>query len=97
MINSQLPTENELFAYDLMGNWTTDSRQHNTENELIRDSDYEYEYDELGNMTVRQSLSDPVDQTTYTWDARNLLIAVDGPLPKPVTPTMPATAALPKL
>jgi RHS repeat-associated protein len=80
VINSQLPTENELFAYDRMGNWTTDSRQHNTENELTQDSSYVYQYDELGNMILRQSLSDPADQTTYTWDARNLLIAVDGPV-----------------
>ena len=80
VINSQLPAENELFTYDLMGNWTTGSRQHNAENELTQDSGYTYEYDELGNMTKRQSLSDPTDRTTYTWDARNLLIAVDGPI-----------------
>jgi RHS repeat-associated protein len=80
VINSQLPSDNELFAYDLIGNWTTDSRQHNTENELTQDSGYTYSYDSLGNMTVRQSLSDSTDLTTYAWDARNLLIAVDGPV-----------------
>jgi RHS repeat-associated protein len=78
VINSQLPSDNELFDYDLMGNWTTDSRQHNSENELTQDSGYTYSYDSLGNMTVRQSLSDSADRTTYTWDARNLLIVVDG-------------------
>jgi RHS repeat-associated protein len=80
VINSQLPAQNELFAYDRMGNWTTNSRQHNTENELTQDSGYTYEYDSLGNLTKRESLIDLTDLTTYTWDARNLLIAVDGPI-----------------
>ncbi len=80
VINMQLPAQDEQFAYDLMGNWATDSRQHNAENELTQDdSGYTYEYDELGNTILCQSLSDIADRTTYTWDARNLLIAVDGP------------------
>ncbi len=81
VINMQLPAQDEQFAYDLMGNWATDSRQHNAENELTQDdSGYTYEYDELGNMIVREKPTDPTDRTTYTWDARNLLIAVDGPI-----------------
>ncbi len=66
----------EAFAYDTLGNWTTDSRVHNDAHELVEDGSFTYTYDEDGNLTEKRSKTNAGDVTTYTWDPLNRLTTV---------------------
>lgn len=67
---------NETFSYDKAGNPTNSGQQFDTADELISDASYTYGYDHEGNMTTRQSLSNPSDLTTFAYDAENRLSQV---------------------
>lgn len=66
----------EAFAYDLTGNWTINSRQHDADNKLISDSSYNYQYDAEGNLTRKLSMANSSDVTSYVYDAENRLVQV---------------------
>jgi RHS repeat-associated protein len=66
----------ESFAYDQVGNWTINSRQHDGDNKLTSDASYNYAYDVEGNLIQKASKTNPADVTTYAYDAENKLVHV---------------------
>ena len=64
------------FAYDPVGNRTTNSSVVNTGNQLTADANYAYQYDDNGNLT-RKTLLATGNYTQYTYDAENRLIKVE--------------------
>ena len=76
----------ESFAYDLTGNWTVNSRQHDADNKLIGDANHNYQYDVEGNLTQKASTTNPADVTNYAYDAENRLVQLT--VGSPVTATI---------
>ncbi len=79
---------NESYSYDANGNRTSTGYVTGTNNEVLSDGTYTYFYDLEGNRTARwvqatsnSGLTAPaagdIDITTYTWDNRDRLTAVN--------------------
>jgi len=64
------------FAYDPVGNRTTNGSLYNAGNQLTEDANFTYEYDLNGNLT-RKTFKVSGNHTDYTYDAENRLIRVD--------------------
>ena len=69
-------TLDQSFAYDPVGNRTTNSSQHNGGNQLTEDTGFTYQYDANGNLT-RKTVKASGVHTDYTYDAENRLIKVE--------------------
>jgi RHS repeat-associated protein len=65
----------QAFAYDPVGNRTTNGSLHNAGNQLTADAAHTYSYDANGNLT-RKTLTANGNYTQYTYDAENRLIQV---------------------
>jgi YD repeat-containing protein len=77
----------QTFAYDPVGNRTTNSSVTNVGNQLTADANFTYQYDENGNLT-RKTLLATGNYMQYTYDAENRLIQVQeftAGNPSPVT------------
>jgi YD repeat-containing protein len=66
----------QAFAYDAVGNRTTNGSVVNTGNQLTADANFTYQYDDNGNLT-RKTLLATGNFTSYTYDAENRLITVE--------------------
>jgi RHS repeat-associated protein len=65
----------EAYSYDANGNRTNTGYQTGTNNRLLSDGRYTYEYDGEGNRTKRTEIATS-KATEYTWDYRNRLTRV---------------------
>jgi len=65
----------ETHAWDANGNPTGGSFTVGTNNRLLSDGVYDYEYDDEGNRTKRTKISDG-SYTEYSWDHRNRLVRI---------------------
>ena len=63
------------FAYDAVGNRTTNGSVVNTGNQLTADNNFAYQYDDNGNLTKKTLLATE-NYTQYTYDAENRLTQV---------------------
>ena len=77
------PTTSESFAYDPVGNRTTQTNAQGTfphtydaNDRLLSDGRATYTWDPNGNL---QSKTDALGTTSYAWDARDRLVEVQGP------------------
>ncbi|HJT35100.1 MAG TPA: RHS repeat-associated core domain-containing protein, partial [Pirellulales bacterium] len=71
---------NESYSYSKNGNRTNTGYSTGTNNQLLSDGTFTYQYDGEGNRTVRTRISnDPANdyRTTYTWDYRDRLTDVE--------------------
>jgi RHS repeat-associated protein len=79
---SSLPTQAETFAYDAIGNRTSDALRTNytydAANRIVSDSSFTYTSDANGNQTSRTSRSSG-NTTTFVYDSGNRLVQVTGP------------------
>jgi RHS repeat-associated protein len=79
---SSLPTQAETFAYDAIGNRTSDALRTNytydAANRIVSDSSFTYTSDANGNQTSRTSRSTG-NTTTFVYDSGNRLVQVNGP------------------
>jgi RHS repeat-associated protein len=66
----------QAFAYDLVGNRTTNASLYNVGNQLTEDASFTYTYDLNGNLT-RKTLLATGNYTQFTYDAENRLVKVD--------------------
>ncbi|MBA5872138.1 MAG: hypothetical protein GDA68_19385, partial [Nitrospira sp. CR2.1] len=66
----------QTFAYDPVGNRTTNGSVVNAANQLTADANYNYQYDDNGNLT-RKTLLATGNFTQYTYDAENRLTKVE--------------------
>jgi RHS repeat-associated protein len=66
---------NEVYSYDANGNRTNSGYQTGTNNQLLSDGTYTYEYDDEGNRTKRTEIATG-KVTQYVWDYRNRLTQV---------------------
>jgi RHS repeat-associated protein len=66
----------QAFAYDPVGNRTTNGSQHNAGNQLTADASFTYQYDDNGNLT-RKTITANGNYTQYTYDAENRLTKVE--------------------
>ncbi|MFT3920975.1 MAG: hypothetical protein QM778_00425 [Myxococcales bacterium] len=66
----------ESYTYDANGNRNNTGNQITDNNRLTFDGTYLYEYDGEGNMTARTNVNTRA-RTTYEWDYRNRLTAVN--------------------
>jgi len=66
----------QAFAYDAVGNRTTNGSVVNTGNQLTADANFTYQYDDNGNLT-RKTLLARGNFTQFTYDAENRLIKVE--------------------
>jgi len=71
----------ESFSYDILGNRLTESGQisqsiFNSNNQLIEDQVYTYQYDLNGNL-IQKTNKSTLEVTTYTYDAENRLIELN--------------------
>ncbi|MFA5162875.1 MAG: RHS repeat-associated core domain-containing protein, partial [Elusimicrobiales bacterium] len=77
-----LTTQSETFAYDAVGNRTSDAVRsgyaYDAANRLNSDSLHTYNYDNNGNLTAKTRASDNA-QTTYVYDSQNRLTQVNLP------------------
>ncbi|MFA5162853.1 MAG: RHS repeat-associated core domain-containing protein [Elusimicrobiales bacterium] len=77
-----LSVQSETFAYDAVGNRTSDAVRsgyaYDAANRLNSDSFYTYDYDNNGNLTAKTRASDNA-QTTYVYDSQNRLTQVNLP------------------
>ena len=75
--NPAIPTES--FTYDANGNRLTSGTSKTyvigTNNQLLSDGTYDYQYDNNGNLILRTKISDGSTES-YTYDARNRLVTV---------------------
>jgi RHS repeat-associated protein len=82
LLSGGTATSPESYTYDLVGNRTTSSlsASHtvNDANRLLEDADYRYTYDANGNLATRTRKSDN-STTTYTFNALDQLVRIDGP------------------
>jgi YD repeat-containing protein len=62
----------QSFAYDPVGNRTTNNSTVNAGNQLTADATHAYQYDDNGNLT-RKTLLATGNYTQYTYDAENRL------------------------
>ncbi|MCS6328970.1 MAG: hypothetical protein H8K06_18065 [Nitrospira sp.] len=65
----------QAFAYDAVGNRTTNGSVTNAGNQLTTDANFTYQYDDNGNLT-RKTLLATGNYTQYSYDAENRLIQV---------------------
>lgn len=65
----------EVYAYDANGNRTNTGYQTGSNNRLLSDGKYNYEYDNEGNRT-KYTETATGEVTSYTWDYRNRLTQV---------------------
>jgi YD repeat-containing protein len=65
----------EAYSYDANGNRTSGGSGTGTNNQLLTDGTYNYEYDEEGNRTKRTEIGTG-KVTEYVWDYRNRLTSV---------------------
>jgi RHS repeat-associated protein len=65
----------EAYSYDANGNRTNAGYQTGTNNQLLSDGTYHYEYDPEGNRTKRTEIA-AGKVTEYIWDYRNRLVGV---------------------
>jgi RHS repeat-associated protein len=78
--NSTLPaSQNETFSYDPEDNRITQGRVHDAADELTQDANYTYTYDQEGNLVQKINTANPMDLTTYSYDAQNRLVGVQTP------------------
>jgi YD repeat-containing protein len=66
----------QSFAYDPVGNRTTNNSTVNAGNQLTADATHAYQYDDNGNLT-RKTLLATGNYTQYTYDAENRLTKVE--------------------
>ena len=66
----------QAFAYDAVGNWTTNGSVVNAGNQLTADANFAYQYDDNGNLT-RKTLLATGNYSQYTYDAENRLTKVE--------------------
>jgi len=66
----------QAFAYDAVGNRTTNGSVTNAANQLTADSNFSYQYDGNGNLT-RKTLLATGNFTQFTYDPENRLIKVE--------------------
>ena len=80
--NSALPVQAETFAYDSIGNRTSDALRngytYDAANRLVSDSSFTYIYDANGNMTSRTSRASG-QASTFVYDSGNHLTQVSDP------------------
>ncbi|MGH7164355.1 MAG: LamG-like jellyroll fold domain-containing protein, partial [Nitrospiraceae bacterium] len=69
-------TLDQTYAYDPVGNRTTNASQHNAGNQLTEDAGFTYTYDANGNLT-RKTVKASGVHTDYTYDAENRLVRVE--------------------
>ena len=71
----------ETYDYDLVGNRTTSffssTHNHDDLNRLLEDDQFTYTYDNNGNLETKTNKANPIEVTTYHWDAQNKLIQID--------------------
>ncbi len=84
-----LPTS-QTFAYDPVGNRTTNGSLVNANNQLTENAQFLYEYDATGNQT-KKTIKTSGNFTQYTYDAENRLIQVETVTVGNPTPTSTAT------
>jgi RHS repeat-associated protein len=65
----------EAYSYDANGNRTSGGSSAGTNNQLLTDGTYNYEYDGEGNRTLRTEIATG-KVTEYVWDYRNRLTSV---------------------
>ena len=65
----------QAFAYDAVGNRTTNGSVTNAGNQLTADANFTYQYDDNGNLT-RKTLLATGNYSQYTYDAENRLVQV---------------------
>jgi RHS repeat-associated protein len=65
----------EAYSYDANGNRTNSGYQTGTNNQLLSDGTYNYQYDREGNRTLRTEIATG-KVTEYVWDYRNRLTTV---------------------
>ena len=65
----------QAFAYDAVGNRTTGGSVVNSGNQLTADANFDYQYDDNGNLT-RKTLLATGNYTQYTYDPENRLTQV---------------------
>gem|GEM_PF-2037197 len=74
--------KDENFAYDPVGNRTSDAvmtnYQHNAANRLLENSSYTYEYDLNGNLTGQTAKTDST-HTAYVYNSENQLVSATMP------------------
>ncbi len=63
----------ESYSYDENGNRITNTVGAN--NRILSDGTYDYEYDDEGNMTAKETISTG-ERVEYVWDHRNRLVSV---------------------
>ncbi|MDH5252396.1 MAG: hypothetical protein OEW25_03635, partial [Nitrospira sp.] len=80
----------QAFAYDPVGNRTTNGSVTNAANQLTADSNFSYQYDDNGNLT-RKTLLTTGNFTAYTYDAENRLTKVEDFVAGAATPTATST------
>jgi RHS repeat-associated protein len=66
----------QAFAYDPVGNRTTNSSLYNVGNQLTEDANFTYLYDANGNL-IQKTFKTSGKDIAYTYDAENRLIQVD--------------------
>ena len=67
--------DDEAYSYDANGNRTNDGYDTGTDNRLLSDGKYNYDYDNEGNRTQRVEIATG-EVTQYSWDYRNRLTQV---------------------
>ena len=80
----------QAFAYDAVGNRTTNGSVVNAGNQLTADATHTYQYDDNGNLT-RKTLLATGNYTQYTYDAENRLIKVEDFVAGNPTPAVTST------
>jgi len=74
--NHPLLLDPQAFAYDPVGNRTTNGSVVNAGNQLTADANFTYQYDDNGNLT-RKTLLATGNYTQYSYDAENRLVKVE--------------------
>ncbi|MBK8379609.1 MAG: RHS repeat protein [Nitrospira sp.] len=80
----------QSFAYDPVGNRTTNNSTVNAGNQLTADTTHAYQYDDNGNLT-RKTLLATGNYTQYTYDAENRLVKVEDFVAGNPTPAFTST------
>jgi YD repeat-containing protein len=71
-----LPPTSQTFAYDPVGNRTSNGSLSNAGNQLTEDAQFTYEYDANGNQTKKTNKTTN-NFSQYTYDAENRLVKVE--------------------
>ena len=76
LIQATHGTDSYAYAYDAVGNRTSDGGQYNADNQLLENNQYSFSYDQRGNLVAKEDKASGA-RVEYQWNTRGQLVAVE--------------------